>query len=416
MQIALLPVGTRGDVEPLLSLGKRLRARGHGVRFGSPPNHAPRVQAAGFPFHEVGVELQARLQQLELERLSKLRALKEIRALVLEAGKVEVGQALAACEGADVILGAGTGFGGFHAAQKLGVPYGFAFYAPGWIPSAAHAPTLMPFQGLPRFLNRLLWRLSQRQGDGLLLGPVNAARAELGLAPLKTLLESTAPRALLAYDPLFGPAPTDARAVLPAWPELELDHVGALQDDGAATLSPPLEAFLAGGPPPLFVGFGSMADSTPQRTAALLTSLSRTLDLRIVWALGWTAGRPVVDDPRLCCVDEAPFAALFPRCRLVVHHGGAGTVATALRAGVPQLVVPHLADQFFFGAKVAELGLGPAPVPRPKLTERALTGAVRAFLAAEGGFQERAREVKRQLPADPLGAAALRVEAWAERR
>ncbi|MCC7072079.1 MAG: glycosyltransferase family 1 protein [Deltaproteobacteria bacterium] len=412
MHVALVPVGTRGDVEPMLVLGAALQRRGHEVIVGAPADHRARIEARGFTYHRVGIELQARLQELELQRVSKLRAFREARRIMLASAPTEIDDAVAATDGADLVVSAGTGFGAFHAAEKLGVPCCSAFYAPGWIPSASHAPIMLPLHGLPRVVNRLLWRMMQRQGDSMLLAPVNEARERLGLPALRSVLQATPHRALLAYDPLFGAAPNDAQAVLPSWPQLDAVQVGALIDQERHPLDERVERFLASGAPPVFVGFGSVPDGNPAVLGAMLEAVASRLDQRFIWSLGWSSGE-VPTSARVLVIREAPFGALFPRCRLVLHHGGAGTTATALRAGVPQLVVPHIADQFFFGRQIAAQGLGPPPIPRRRLTATTLERALRRSFALEEQLRARARELAAQVPDDPVAAAVTALERWA---
>ncbi|MBI2372996.1 MAG: glycosyltransferase family 1 protein [Deltaproteobacteria bacterium] len=410
MKVALVPVGTRGDVEPMIMLAKALRARGHEVIVGAPEDHRARIQSAQLPFRRVGVGLEERLRDLGLERVSKLRAMSMARELVIESAPTQLEETLQACEGADIVIGAGTGFGGFHAAELLGIPYGFVVYAPGWLPSATHPPVLMPFHALPRFVNRWLWRFLQRQGDATLLAPVNAWRRQKGLPPLDGLVVTAASQVLLACDAVLGTAPADMQDVIPGWPITAVSQPGALVAEGPLELSRELEAFLDAGPPPIFVGFGSMVDATPEKTGKLLSALANKLELRVVWGLGWTERPKLELSERVLPVTDEPFCALFPRCRLALHHGGAGTTATALRSAVPQLIVPHIADQFFFARRVFSLGLGLKPIPRTKLGGRRLEQALREFMTSEGDLRRVAEKTQRTLPRDPVTVAADWVE------
>ena len=191
MNIALLPVGSRGDVQPLLALALRLRRAGHTCRFGAPEHARERIAAAGFEVTTCGSDIQARMRAAELEKRSRLAVLPEVRSMLRAEADSQIDQCLAACRGADLALAAGASFGGYHSAEALGIPYAFAWYAPTWIPSAAHPPIFLPFGGLPGWLNRLLWRLMNAGVDRELLGPINRARSRLGLDPLGAVLEST---------------------------------------------------------------------------------------------------------------------------------------------------------------------------------------------------------------------------------
>src|SRR5205823_6139108 len=130
-------------------------------------------------------------------------------------------------------------------------------------------------------------------------------------------------------------------------------------------------AFLAAGPPPVIVGFGSMVPADPAALAIVVTAALRRAGLRAV-----VQGLPVAAAPDLHVVGETPHGALFPRLAGVVHHGGAGTTAAALRAGVPSLLCPFFGDQSYWAGRVAALGVGPAPVPSKRLTVDALTAGL----------------------------------------
>jgi UDP:flavonoid glycosyltransferase YjiC (YdhE family) len=146
---------------------------------------------------------------------------------------------------------------------------------------------------------------------------------------------------------------------------------------------PALADFLAAGPSPVYVGFGSMSSRNPEATANLiLDALARTGQRGIIHA-GW-GGLQRADLPgSVLMIEGAPFSWLFPRVAAVVHHGGAGTTSAGLRAGVPSVVVPFFGDQPFWGQRVADLGVGPAPIPRKKLTAERLAGAIRIAVTDE---------------------------------
>ncbi|ODT99603.1 MAG: hypothetical protein ABS81_25450 [Pseudonocardia sp. SCN 72-86] len=147
------------------------------------------------------------------------------------------------------------------------------------------------------------------------------------------------------------------------------------------TYEPPaaLAAFLAAGPPPVYVGFGSMPDRDARSLAESALTAARRAGGRVVLLSGWS-GLAAAGDPDVLVVDDVSHRWLFPRVAAVVHHGGAGTTAAGLRAGRPTVVVPFFSDQFFWGRRIAALGAGPLPIAREKLTTTALTDAIRDAL------------------------------------
>ena len=142
--------------------------------------------------------------------------------------------------------------------------------------------------------------------------------------------------------------------------------------------APELQAFLDAGEPPVYVGFGSMAGRNPEQLAGLTIEALARSGQRGLLLTGWGGLRADQVPDHVFVVDSAPHSWLFPRMAAVVHHGGAGTTAEGLRAGVPNVIVPFVFDQPFWGARVKALGLGPAPIPQKKLTADRLAHAIRS--------------------------------------
>jgi vancomycin aglycone glucosyltransferase len=233
----------------------------------------------------------------------------------------------------------------------------------------------VPFGGLPRFVNRWGWNLFGALVESIVRAPINEQRALLGLAPADAAIPVTfaEPRAVLAADPEIAPWPADIRgAVSPTgWLSLP-DH----RELGAS-----LESFLDAGPPPIYFGFGSMVARDPARTTAIVLEAARAVKCRALISAGW-AGLGSNDSlgPDALMIGSVPHAKLFSRVATVVHHGGAGTTHAAARAGVPQIVVPHLLDQFSWARRVASLGVGPKPLPRWQLSSSRLVARLEACL------------------------------------
>jgi sterol 3beta-glucosyltransferase len=143
------------------------------------------------------------------------------------------------------------------------------------------------------------------------------------------------------------------------------------------TPPPALAAFLDAGPPPVYVGFGSMAGIDPAATTRIVLDAVARAGVRAVLASGWGGIAADAAPPSVFLLDDAPHDALFPRMAAVVHHGGAGTTAAGLRAGVPGVLCPFGVDQPFWGARVQALGAGPAPIPQRKLDAVRLADAIR---------------------------------------
>jgi len=197
-------------------------------------------------------------------------------------------------------------------------------------------------------------------------------------------------------SPTVFPRPDD----WPVWHRL----TGFWFLDGDEDLPAEVEAFLAGGPPPVYVGFGSLPARDPAATAATLVEGARRVGRRVILLRGWGDLDVGEDASDVLVVDEVPHARLFPRVAAIVHHGGAGTTAAALRAGRPQVVVPHFADQPFWAEQVRRLGVAPPPVPIRRLDADRLAAALRQAL--DPRTRDRAAAVGERIAAeDGVGAA-----------
>ena len=168
--------------------------------------------------------------------------------------------------------------------------------------------------------------------------------------------------------------------------------------------------FLQAGDPPVYIGFGSMTGRNPEALTHTLVAAATQSGQRAILQSGWSNLGQTDLPPHIFLLDSAPHSWLFPRMSAVVHHGGAGTTAAGLRAGVPTIVVPHLADQPFWGARMAALGVGPQPIPRSKLTVENLAAAIRQA-TGDAGMRRRAATLSAHIRAeDGIGTAVALID------
>ena len=187
-----------------------------------------------------------------------------------------------------------------------------------------------------------------------------------------------------AYSPGIIPPPGD-------WPDsLHITGYLFLEGQDAWQPSPELQAFLGAGDPPLYIGFGSMAGRDPEKLANIVYEALALSGQRGLLLTGWGGLQPESVPDNVFVLDSAPHAWLFPRMSAVVHHGGAGTTAEGLRAGVPTVIVPFAFDQPFWGARVRASGLGPDPIPLKKLTAKRLARAIQVAVS-DPSIRQRAR-------------------------
>jgi vancomycin aglycone glucosyltransferase len=294
-------------------------------------------------------------------------------------------------------------------ADKLGVPHVFCCYTLSAMISAEHPPAVAPVFGLPRLANRALWAAITNTFQITLGGKLNQLRKTIGLKPDRASWQAIhASRVILAQDTIMGALPADVPG--------ENVHVPALvpRPEDAAPLSDLLERFLRGAgegsasaAPIVYLGFGSMPSVDRARIVKIATELFEQHGARVVLHSSHAEDAGIELPPGVFSTGDLDHTTLFPRVDLIVHHGGAGTTAAALRSGVPQLVVPHIVDQFFHGRRIAELGIGPAPVPKPQLTSAAIAQALqnrfkywpsaqsaRASVTPEGGAPQAANHLE----------------------
>lgn|GEM_PF-176245 len=364
MRVTIFAAGSRGDIQPCVVLGRGLQDAGYGVRLAAPQDFASFVQSHGLDFYPLRGDVQQAMasdtgrQLMETAGANPLRSIRAMRTLLAPIVKQMVADAFAACRDADALicLGVLAAFGR-AIAQTRHLPVLNVEPTP-LLPSAAFPAASWPIQ---RNLGGLHNRLSGRamlQTLWLWYGPfVNDFRRTLGLAGYSgaTFYRDLAATPLLgAYSSTIIPYPPDWPASAHVTGYLFLDAQAAWQP------SPELLAFLDAGEPWVYVGFGSMAGRNPQPVAeTILAALART-GRRGLLLTGW-GGLAATDN--VFVLESAPHSWLFPRMAAVVHHGGAGTTAEGLRAGVPAVVVPFAFDQPFWGARLQALGVGPAPIP-----------------------------------------------------
>ena len=405
MRIAIIASGSRGDVEPYIALGAGLKRAGHTVRLVTNSNFAALVTDQALEFWPTRGDPQAVASSPEMQAFLKqgnFLAIMRKMGREAERGALAMAQdGLAACRGMELLLaGLGGMFTGLALAEKLDLPFIQAHYIP-FTPTRAYPSFLFPQMPgwLGWALNRSTYRLAQQVMWQGLRAADRRARAEvleLPAAPFWGPFNHARLRQtplLYCYSPSVIPKPDDWGAAV---------HVtGYWFLDPPAEWQPPeaLLAFLQAGPPPVFVGFGSMSTGDPQATAGLILEALRLAGQRGVLLSGWEGMHSDRLPETVYTLDAIPFAWLFPRMAAVVHHGGAGTTAAGLRAGVPSIITPFFADQPYWGRRVAELGVGPQPIPRKKLTAPRLAEAIlnRGRKSGDAGAGRRIGN------ADPLG-------------
>ena len=395
MRVLLSTYDSRGGVEPLVGLAVQLRALDAEVRVCGPPDEefAERLAGFGVPLVPFGESVRAMSTAATPPSEAELR--RHIDGLIAAQFDTVAG----AAEGCDVLVATAlpwTAAGARSAAEKLGIRYVYASYHPNHLPSPHHPPPQYAGGPFPPHLidNRRLWDLNAQNANALLGPTLNSHRASIGLPPVDNVLGyAFTDHPWLAADPTLGPWLTPSG--------LDVVQTGAWTLPDERPLPAGLEEFLDAGPPPVYVGFGSMRAS--KDIARVAIEAIRAQGRRALLAHGW-ADLALIDDGDDCfAVGEVNQQALFARVAAVVHHGGAGTTTAASRAGAPQVVVPQGKDQLYWAGRVAELGIGTAHVGLP-LTMQSLTAAFATILTPE--TRARASDVAVKIRTDGAAVAA----------
>lgn len=380
MKITIFAAGSRGDIQPCLVLGKVLQRAGYRVCLAAPEDFGNFVRENGVEFYPLRGDVQKVMASDTGKKLmgsGGANPLKSIRAMRTMIGSVVgpmVKDAYDACRQADAIICLGVFNAiGKSVADSLNIPIVDIEPTP-LLPTRMFAAPSWPIQRDLGGLHNTISGIAMLQVIWLWYRPfVNDFRKSLGLsrwtgASMIRALKSTP--MLGAYSPRIIPRPAD-------WPE-SVHITGYLFLDGQPGWQPPpeLEAFLEAGDPPVYIGFGSMAGRNPDELAKLSIKALAKSGRRGVLLTGWGGLRADSAPENVFVVDSAPHSWLFPRMAAVVHHGGAGTTAEGLRAGVPTVIVPFAFDQSFWGARVKAMGLGPDPVPQKRLTIDRLANAI----------------------------------------
>jgi rhamnosyltransferase subunit B len=416
MNIILLPIGSAGDVHPFVGLGLALQARGHRVVLATNGHFAPLADRVGLPFVELGgagefddvlnnPDLWHPTKCFRLVTVGMIRLLRPVYEFVVDRY----------VPGETVVIAAALALGARIAHETLGVPLATVQLQPAVFPSEFEGPVYSSRVSMagraPRWFKRFgYWMLDTLVIDRLLAAPTNAFRAELGLPPVRRLLQSwwNSPQCILAFFPEWYAPPQ------PDWPpQTRLVGFPLYDERGATELPEGLAEFLDQGEPPIVFTPGSAMRHGRAFFDASVAACLR-LGRRGILLSTFRDNVPESLPASVRHFDYVPFSLVLPRSAALVHHGGIGTSAQAMASGVPHLVVPFAHDQPDNAARLERLGVGRSLWP-----ERCRAPAVEQKLGELLHSAEVARRcaevAARFRGADALGAACREVEQLASR-
>jgi sterol 3beta-glucosyltransferase len=367
MKAVLSSRGSRGDVHPIIEIAGALKRDGYRVSLCIPRIFGPYARRLGLDPHYYSEDSEQVMQELG----SGLRAIRTALDWFSRAIDEQIEFLMRETADADLLVTSINEVAVPTVAEYRGIPHFRIAYTPvlpGYVP-----PPLIPWQRLPGFANRGMW--SAINGfTGLLIGRcLNPRRVELGLEPIAmggiNKYFTGRSHTIMTINRILAPPCS-------TWfDSYDYSYTGYCYGDIAGGLWPDLVRFLEDGPPPVYIGFGSVNVKDSDSFTGTILEAVRRAGCRAVLGTGWTGLGRAALPPDVFPVGDTNHASLFPFCAGIAHHGGSGTIHTAARAGVPQFIMPQIADQFYWGHRIHSLGLGPQPVPPGRITAARLSEA-----------------------------------------
>jgi sterol 3beta-glucosyltransferase len=375
MKITILTYGSRGDVQPFLPLSVRLMEEGHSVRLAAPSRFKGIVEEHRIDFVPLAGDPEDLSRRMNNAGHNFVRLLSELTNHAIKIGADVWRQTEEACKDANLIIHTFAHAGGAHTlAREKNIPDIHIQGFPMFTPTGDYPNVTLPDLRL-RVLNRFTHTLSAKITWWTAQLGFERVRRRAGFPKRKLYWpfdnDPLRPRTpiLCAWSPSILPISND-------WPpEVHVTGYYFFSHHDSYQPQKELEAFLHFGKPPVCVSFGSMVNRDAGRIDRLVRKTLKQTGNRGIILSGWS-GVKSSSSKDLIYLESAPHDWLLPRCKMLIHHGGAGTTAAGLRAGIPNIVVPFMADQPFWGRRVAAIGAGPEPIPVRHLSVERLARAI----------------------------------------
>jgi sterol 3beta-glucosyltransferase len=406
MHILISTFGTQGDIQPFIALGNGLRAAGYTVTVCTSTGYRALVETHGLEYafmDNMLLDLSRALLDGRGNTLALMRQMGPAMQRTID-DEWRAAQAIQP----DAIVYHPKMLGSYHIAEKLDIPLVIAIPLPCFTPTRAFPHPFLAAIRLGGWFNQLSYRLVSLS-SAMFTGMTNRFRTRtLGLPPLRRFADllvraDGAPVPMLyPYSPALLPAPADFP------PHVHVTGAWFLERHAAWRPDPELEQFLEAGPPPVYVGFGSMSGKQAAARAQIVLDALAQTGQRGLLARGWGGLEASRLPDNVQLIDAAPHDWLFPQMAAVAHHGGAGTTAAGLRAARPTVICPFLGDQPFWGMLVHARGVGPQPIPQRRLTTPRLAAAISAAVH-DPEMRRRAAELGARIQEEDGVAAAVGV-------
>lgn len=367
MRIFLATCGSRGDVQPMLALSLALQSSGHDVMLAGPPEKEAWAKGLGCPYTLLGKDVTAFIDNLKAAVSFKagIKFISFVRREIISQFEILPGL----INNTDLIIGSSLVFALSSIAEAKSIPYRYIAFTPQLLPSSEHPFPVVPFQNLPKWCNKLSWDMAGIGDKFNLTLLINKGRKKTGLAPIKDAWEHIlGDNTIVAADKQIAKVPCDIKN--------KSIQTGYMHLDLPPESLPELDNFIAAGSAPIFAGFGSMPKTDQAKNIPLLIEAARIVKKRIIIPKFWKGFSKFSTAADVFFIQKYPHLKLFSKMAVVIHHGGAGTTATCAKCGVPQIIVPHILDQFYHGQKIYLSHMGAKPIWRSKLTIEKLVSAL----------------------------------------
>lgn len=377
MKIACVILGTRGDVQPMIALARGLMKQGHDVLLCAPPENEELARQNNCRFVSFGPEIK---QQVK-DHPEKQKGGVAVTISPKAGKKLTMDQMHLLPEiikGSDLVLGVGIVLGVHTAADIIKAPYRLVAFYPVILGTTKDDP----------LTSRIMFRLGRSVINLVMKKFINKERRLSGLPPVQDVWSHwMGENVIVASDKEVNPAREGVAFPFTQTAFMLLPSTKALPEE--------VEAFLNAGKPPVYIGFGSNPITNPLKFADLFEQVRDATNQRLIISKGW-AGLTERNSQDIFYIDEVPFDLLFPRTAAAIYHGGTGTMAAVVRAGIPQAAFPFMGDQFSNRNQIVKLGLGPNTCDFKKITAEAVSAAINECVT-NNAFRKNATELSQKL-------------------
>ncbi len=407
MKICFITIGSRGDVQPFIGLGKGLQRKGHSVRICAMDIFRNLIESEGFEYAPMAGSAELIMEKLIGEQVSFAEYFKNLRGLLEPIKNEFLADIEDACRNSDCVLYTTLGSVAYHACEKYKVPCFRTFFCP-LDPTGEFPAMTAPRLALGRIYNRMTFKGGDLLWSNATRTLLNDWREEMGLPKIKLFqfpyreMNGKPIPTLYAYSPIIAPKPK----------EWNNNHylTGFWINETAKEWEPDqrLKTFLDDGEKPIYIGFGSTVGGNFDKILDIVLESVKKTKQRALLSAGWRNidGRSLPEYVQL--IGSVPHEWLFRQVKAVSHHGGAGTTAAGIRAGVPSVIVPFGGDQPYWGDCVYKLGIGTKPISCKKLTVENYSRALNTAVSDES-MQNRAAEYGKKLRDETGTANAINI-------